>query len=329
MLDYGFNFMNTKIYIDNESTICIVKNPVFHSKTKHIEIRHHFIRDSYEKKLIQVIKIHTDHTVADLLTKAFDSSGPINLVADETVYKEWEDRMEKAATTTSSIDAEQDSGAMLPYWEMQMLKLGLRLHLNSPMIHLSQVFWATTKAKTVNGECQLQALIDKKKVIIMETIIRSDLHLEDAGGIDCLPTATIFEELARMGPSDSTADVPNEEHVPTHSNDPLISAKKITNLKLRVKKLEKKAVLGTHKFKRLYKGRSRIKANDRDVEVTLVETQRRNDENDDNLMFDTGVFDGDEIVVETEEPVSTDEIDLAQEITLAQALAAMKSAKPK
>ncbi|GJU94983.1 putative ribonuclease H-like domain-containing protein [Tanacetum coccineum] len=53
MLDYGFNFMNTKIYIDNESTICIVKNPVFHSKTKHIEIRHHFIRDAYEKKLIQ------------------------------------------------------------------------------------------------------------------------------------------------------------------------------------------------------------------------------------------------------------------------------------
>ncbi|GJX03691.1 hypothetical protein Tco_0189607 [Tanacetum coccineum] len=63
MLDYGFNFMSTKIFIDNESTICIVKNPVFHSKTKHIEIRHHFIRDCYEKKLIRVIKIHTDHTL--------------------------------------------------------------------------------------------------------------------------------------------------------------------------------------------------------------------------------------------------------------------------
>ncbi|GJR34157.1 ribonuclease H-like domain-containing protein [Tanacetum coccineum] len=45
MLDYGFNFMNTKIHIDNESTICIVKNLVYHSKTKHIEIRHHFIQD--------------------------------------------------------------------------------------------------------------------------------------------------------------------------------------------------------------------------------------------------------------------------------------------
>ncbi|GJU12624.1 hypothetical protein Tco_1135020 [Tanacetum coccineum] len=57
-----------------QSTICIVKNPVFHSKTKNIEIRHHRIRDSNKKKLIQIIKIHTDQNVADLLTKAFDVS---------------------------------------------------------------------------------------------------------------------------------------------------------------------------------------------------------------------------------------------------------------
>nr|GEV21343.1 hypothetical protein [Tanacetum cinerariifolium] len=77
LLDYGFNFMNINIYIDNESIICIVKNPVFHSKTKHIEIRHHFIRDAYEKKIIQVLKIHTDDNVADLLTKAFDVSSAL------------------------------------------------------------------------------------------------------------------------------------------------------------------------------------------------------------------------------------------------------------
>ncbi|GJW90213.1 hypothetical protein Tco_0167766 [Tanacetum coccineum] len=71
MLDYGFNFMNTKIHIDNESTICIVKNPVYHSKTKHIEIRHHFIRDSYEKKLIRVEKIHTQTQCTDLLDQNF------------------------------------------------------------------------------------------------------------------------------------------------------------------------------------------------------------------------------------------------------------------
>ncbi|GJW40933.1 putative ribonuclease H-like domain-containing protein [Tanacetum coccineum] len=74
LLDYRYNFMQTKIHIDNKSTICIVKNPVFHSKTKHIEIRHHFIRDSNEMKLIQMIKIYTDQNVADLPTKAFDVS---------------------------------------------------------------------------------------------------------------------------------------------------------------------------------------------------------------------------------------------------------------
>ncbi|GJS49413.1 putative ribonuclease H-like domain-containing protein [Tanacetum coccineum] len=72
MMDYYFNFMNTKIHIDNESTISVIKYPVAHSKTKHIEIRFHFIRHCYEKRLIEVIKIHTDHNVADLLTKGFD-----------------------------------------------------------------------------------------------------------------------------------------------------------------------------------------------------------------------------------------------------------------
>ncbi|GJY00316.1 putative ribonuclease H-like domain-containing protein [Tanacetum coccineum] len=45
-----------------------------YGQIKHIEIRHHFIRDSYEKKLIQMIKIHTNQNVADLITKAFDVS---------------------------------------------------------------------------------------------------------------------------------------------------------------------------------------------------------------------------------------------------------------
>ncbi|GJT96236.1 putative ribonuclease H-like domain-containing protein [Tanacetum coccineum] len=62
--------------VTNQSTICIVKNLYFHQRrgggSKHIEIRHHFIRDANEKNLIQVLKIHTDDNVADLLTKAFD-----------------------------------------------------------------------------------------------------------------------------------------------------------------------------------------------------------------------------------------------------------------
>ncbi|GJS91152.1 zf-CCHC domain-containing protein [Tanacetum coccineum] len=72
LLDYGYNFMDTVIYIDNTSTICIIEI-LQHSKTKHIEIRHHFIRDCNAKKLIQMAKIDTQHNVADLLTKGFDA----------------------------------------------------------------------------------------------------------------------------------------------------------------------------------------------------------------------------------------------------------------
>ncbi|GKD87442.1 hypothetical protein Tco_1358596 [Tanacetum coccineum] len=59
--------------------------------------------------------------------------------------------------------------------------------------------WASAKAKIINGEQQIQALVEKKNVIITETSIRSDLKLDDAEGIDCLPTASIFTELERIG----------------------------------------------------------------------------------------------------------------------------------
>nr|GEV89571.1 hypothetical protein [Tanacetum cinerariifolium] len=86
LLDYGYNFMNTNIYIDNNSAICIVKNPVYHSKTKHIEIRHHLIRDCFEKKLISMDHIHTDENVADLLTKPFDAGRFQYLVVRTSKY---------------------------------------------------------------------------------------------------------------------------------------------------------------------------------------------------------------------------------------------------
>ncbi|GJU63640.1 putative ribonuclease H-like domain-containing protein [Tanacetum coccineum] len=139
MLDYGYNFMNTKIFIDNESTICIVKNLVFHSKTKHIEISHHFIRDSNKKKLIQVIKIHTDQNVAYLLTKAFDVGRFQYLIAS-----------------------------------IGMLNLSTNDEIQ---------FWATAKAKTVNGEVQIQALVDEKKVIVAEMSVRRALQLKDDEGV--------------------------------------------------------------------------------------------------------------------------------------------------
>ncbi|GJV05411.1 hypothetical protein Tco_1343067 [Tanacetum coccineum] len=71
----------------------------------------------------------------------------------------------------------------------------------NPTIYISCIeqFWSTVKAKTINGEQQLHALVDGKKVIITESTVRRDLQLEDEEGVDCLPNATIFEQLALMG----------------------------------------------------------------------------------------------------------------------------------
>ncbi|GKD73031.1 hypothetical protein Tco_1331313 [Tanacetum coccineum] len=71
----------------------------------------------------------------------------------------------------------------------------------NPTIYTSCIeqLWAIVMAKTVNEEVQLQALVDGKKVIIIESTVRGDLQLEDAEGVDCLPNAAIFEQLTLIG----------------------------------------------------------------------------------------------------------------------------------
>ncbi|GJX73020.1 hypothetical protein Tco_0311615 [Tanacetum coccineum] len=71
----------------------------------------------------------------------------------------------------------------------------------NPTIYTSCIkqFWDTAKAKTVNGEVQIQALVDGKKVIVTETSVRRALQLKDVEGTECLPNAIIFKQLTLMG----------------------------------------------------------------------------------------------------------------------------------
>ncbi|GJR83106.1 putative ribonuclease H-like domain-containing protein [Tanacetum coccineum] len=165
MLDYGFNFMNNKIYIDNESTICIMKNLVFHSKTKHIEIRHHFIRDCYEKKLIQDLKFVDQHNMVACLEK-----------------------------TEENVEFHQ----IVDFLSTCSINYALTV---SPTIYASYIeqFWNTTTSKTVNSVKQIHAIIDGKAVVISESSVRSDLLFNDEDGIACLTNDEIFENLALMG----------------------------------------------------------------------------------------------------------------------------------
>ncbi|GJT63032.1 hypothetical protein Tco_1006565 [Tanacetum coccineum] len=144
----------------------------------------------------------------NLLTKGFDagrfqylvsSSGPR---CQDTILGDVDAQTRFGTTSKQSNDPPLSRGYILGSGEdsMKLLELMELCTKLSKMLHKNrQSDLATAKANTVNGERQLQALIDKKKVIITESSFRSDLHLEDAGGTDCLPTATIFEELTRMG----------------------------------------------------------------------------------------------------------------------------------
>ena len=57
------------VHCDSQSAIDLSKNATYHYRTKHIDVRYHWIRDAFEKKLFQVQKIHTDRNAADMLTK--------------------------------------------------------------------------------------------------------------------------------------------------------------------------------------------------------------------------------------------------------------------
>ncbi|GJV85308.1 putative ribonuclease H-like domain-containing protein [Tanacetum coccineum] len=110
-----------------------------------------------------------------LLTKAFD-------VNDEAVHKELGDRMKRAATTASSLEAEQDSGKVSTARQILVL------------------FWETASATTnQDGEMEITATIDGRLKTVTEASIRRHLKLEDSAGINSLPNAEIFEQLALMG----------------------------------------------------------------------------------------------------------------------------------
>ncbi|GAA0160579.1 transmembrane signal receptor [Lithospermum erythrorhizon] len=77
--EYGVNPGAMTLYCDNKSAICISKNPVEHSRTKHIDIRHHFIRDLVENKQVVLEYVATEKQLADIFTKGLDVSQFENL----------------------------------------------------------------------------------------------------------------------------------------------------------------------------------------------------------------------------------------------------------
>ncbi|GJX85816.1 hypothetical protein Tco_0336590 [Tanacetum coccineum] len=69
LVDYGIRLDDIPIMCDNKGAIDLSKTPVQHSRTKHIEIRHHFLRDNVQKGNITIKKVSSEDNIADILTK--------------------------------------------------------------------------------------------------------------------------------------------------------------------------------------------------------------------------------------------------------------------
>ena len=83
LLDYDLQPSKVPIYCDNTSTIAIANNPVLHSKTKHMEIRYHFIRDHVMNGDVELhFVLPTEYQLADLFTKPLDETR-FNLLISE------------------------------------------------------------------------------------------------------------------------------------------------------------------------------------------------------------------------------------------------------
>ncbi|GJW53378.1 hypothetical protein Tco_0097463 [Tanacetum coccineum] len=301
---------------------------------------------------------------------------------DEAVHKELGDRMERAVTMRSSLEAKQDSCSGprcqetilrgvdaqtrfettskqsndLPLSRVNTLRSGednmKLLELMELCTKLSDLFWASAKEKMINGERQLQALVDKKKVIITETgkdgafllILNRHLLLLNHHPLDLRRKQSGRKQKKETEvPLDETY---HDDSVPIHSNDPLLSGlkrlKKVGESR-RVKSSEDKHSLGAQEDASK-QGRS-FEDIDNGDEVSLVdETQGRSY---DAKMFDTDDLHGDEVIVDIEvgekqeQSVKVDEREIDEitttgapttaidEITLAQNLIEIKAAKPK
>ncbi|GJT38115.1 putative ribonuclease H-like domain-containing protein [Tanacetum coccineum] len=225
--DYGYNYMRTKIHIDNKSTISVIKNPVSHSKTNHIEIRFHFTRDSYEKKLIKMVKIHMDNNVADLLTKAFNVTRFEFLIASIALASLKETAIGKdfpnpfmAGSLPKTIKQSNDP----PFSRGYTLGSGKdSLELMELMAHYTQIVCfvrkknreiclelillgitlSTVSVKLILPDkyyyCWMKLVLLGFTLLITEDSLRKHLKLEDTEGISLLSNEEIFEHLAHMG----------------------------------------------------------------------------------------------------------------------------------
>ncbi|WVZ76585.1 hypothetical protein U9M48_024550 [Paspalum notatum var. saurae] len=84
--DFGLRFGKIPLLVDSTSAISVAKNPVLHSRTKHIDVRFHFLRDHYEKGDIDLVHVASENQLADIFTKPLEFGAFVRLRGELGFY---------------------------------------------------------------------------------------------------------------------------------------------------------------------------------------------------------------------------------------------------
>jgi hypothetical protein len=87
--DYGYKLSKVPLLCDNESAIHMEDNPVQHSRTKHIDIQYHFVRDHQQKGDIKIAYVSIHNQLADIFTKPLDEKTFSNLRNELNILDSW------------------------------------------------------------------------------------------------------------------------------------------------------------------------------------------------------------------------------------------------
>jgi hypothetical protein len=87
--DYGYKLSKVPLLCDNESAIRMAANPVEHSRTKHIDIRYHFLRDHQQKGDIESAYVSTHNQLAYIFTKPLDDKTFSKLRNEQNIFDSW------------------------------------------------------------------------------------------------------------------------------------------------------------------------------------------------------------------------------------------------
>ncbi|GJW03382.1 retrovirus-related pol polyprotein from transposon TNT 1-94 [Tanacetum coccineum] len=188
LLDYGYKYNRIPMYCDSKSAIAISCNPVQHSKTKHIDIRYHFIKEHVEKGTVEIYFVGTEYQLADLFTKALPKERFEYLVHRIVIIMAQQqhaadvhpDELCPPNKRYDLMDANKKvelEHVQCPSESKILMNISIVASASVPWIYMAQ-FWHTLKED--GSKHRLKFLLDRKELTLTLDDFRTIFHLPQA-----------------------------------------------------------------------------------------------------------------------------------------------------